>query len=274
MHESGYVEFPGSRIYYEVDGDGPALTLVHAGVAHLRMWDAQVEQWRNRFKIVRYDERGFGQSKTEDVPYSNYDDLRRVLDHVGVEKTHLLGTSRGGMIALDFTLENPDRVRSLILVAAGVGGFESDDDPRLADMWPEIERLYEAKDYEKAVEIETQIWTDGPGQPSTRVDPDVRRRMFEWNLENFRAEQDAPQVQRLDPPAAQRLGEISVPTLVMWGLLDPIDTDAAGKKLVSDIPNVRSHVFPDVAHMISLEKPSEFNKLVIDFLDEVERSAD
>ena len=83
---TGYVEYPGSRIYYEVDGEGPALTFIHACVAHLRMWDAQVAAFRDRYTVVRYDQRGFGKSTTtEDVPYSNTDDLRRVLDHVGVD---------------------------------------------------------------------------------------------------------------------------------------------------------------------------------------------
>ena len=72
---TGYVEYPGTRLYYEVDGAGPALTLIHAGVAHLRMWDAQVAAFKDRYTVIRYDERGFGKTKTEDVPYSNHDDL-------------------------------------------------------------------------------------------------------------------------------------------------------------------------------------------------------
>src|SRR4051812_9090057 len=160
---TGYVEYPGTKLYYEVDGDGPALTFVHAGVAHLRMWDAQVDEFKDRYTVIRYDERGFGQTNTEDVPYSNFDDLRRLLDHLGVEQTHLVGNSRGGMISLDFALEYPDRVRSLTLVGSGIGGFDNDD-PALTPIFEEIERLWEAKDYPQVVELETQMWTDGPGQ--------------------------------------------------------------------------------------------------------------
>ncbi len=75
--DSGFVEVPGGRLYYEVDGDGPSVTLIHAGVAHVRMWDAQVAAWRDRYRVIRYDTRGFGKTKTEDVPYSNRADLRR-----------------------------------------------------------------------------------------------------------------------------------------------------------------------------------------------------
>src|SRR3954470_4437004 len=267
--ETGYVEFPGSRIYYEVDGDGPALTFVHAGVAHLRMWDAQVEAFKDRYTVVRYDERGFGKTITEDVPYSNFDDLRRVLDHVGVERTHLVGNSRGGMIGLDFALEYPERVTSLVLVVSGTSGFDNDD-PALTPMFEEMDRLWNAKDYERAVELETQMWTDGPGQPTTRVDPDVRRRMVEWNMENARAEQEAEQIQRLDPPAAGRLGEVKIPTLVIWGKLDTSETNAAGEKLAAEIPGAQTHVFPDVAHMVSLEKRAEFNRLLAEFLADID----
>lgn len=262
---TGFVEYPGTRLYYEVDGNGPALTFIHAGVAHLRMWDAQVAAFKDRYSVIRYDERGFGKTKTEDVPYSNHDDLLHLLDHLKVDKTHLVGNSRGGQIALDFTLAHPDRVRSLTLVGAGMSGFDSDD-TSLTPLFDEMERLWKEKEYEQVVELETQMWTDGPRQSPTRVDPDVRRKMLEWNLENYRAEQEADKVERLDPPAVGRLAEVQIPTLVIWGRLDTSESNAAGEKLAAEIPGVKSHVFPDVAHMVSLEKPEEFNRLLTDFL--------
>jgi pimeloyl-ACP methyl ester carboxylesterase len=268
----GFVEFEGSRIYYEVDGDGPALTLVHAGVAHLRMWDAQVAAFKDRYTVVRYDLRGFGKSTTEDVPWSMREDLRRVLDHLEIEQTHLVGNSMGGSTCLDFTLEHPERVRSLTLVGSGVGGFSADD-PRVAEIESQMEPLYLAKDYEALVELETQVWTDGPAQPTTRVDPRLRSEMIAWNLDNYRAEQEADQIQRLDPPAATRLADVRVPTLIVWGLLDVRGVDAAARKLAAEIPGARTHIFDDVAHMVSLEKPEEFNRLLGDFLSEVDSAA-
>jgi len=272
--ETGYVEFAGARLYYEIDGDGPALTFIHACVAHLRMWDAQVAAFKDRYSVARFDLRGFGKSTTSpDVPFSGRDDLRRVLDHLGIERTHLVGNSCGGSTAIDFALEYPDRVRSLTLLAAGVGGFEAPDDPRATELEADSERLYRAKDYERLVELETQEWTDGPGQASTRVDPALRTKMIEWNLDNYRAEQENDQNERLIPPATGRLAEISVPTLVTWGELDVTSVLAAGEKMVAEIAGARSHVYPDVAHMVSLEKPDEFNRLLADFLAEVDGAA-
>ena len=143
---------------------GPALTLIHAGVAHLRMWDAQVAAWRERFRIVRYDERGFGRTITEDIPYSNAEDLGRAPGSRGRGEDAPPRDVAGGLIAMDFTLQNPDRVKSLILVAAGLNGYEVEDDPRLVAVWPEMERLEEAHEWDALVELETQIWTDGLGR--------------------------------------------------------------------------------------------------------------
>jgi pimeloyl-ACP methyl ester carboxylesterase len=269
----GFIDVPGGRLYHEADGIGPALTLIHAGVAHLRMWDAQVEAWREHFRVIRYDTRGFGRTLTEDVPYSNVEDLRLLLDALGVHRTHLLGASRGGSIATDFTLTYPDRVSSLVWVAGGVRGFEAED-ARLAEIWPEMERLEEARDWTKLVELETQVWTDGPGQPPGRVDPALRRQMIGWNMQNYLAEQPADQVIRPEFAAAERLADIKVPTLAIWGTLDELGVLRAGEKLAAEVQGARSHVFEGVAHMVNLERPAELNKLVLDFLLEVEARAE
>ena len=271
--ETGYVDVTGGRLYYEVEGDGPAVTLVHAGVANLRMWDGQVAAWRDRFRVIRYDTRGFGRTITEDVPYSNRGDLAAVLDHVGVEQTHLLGLSRGSMIATDFAVENPQRVKSLVWVAGGLRGFEPPEDPRLQEMWPEMERLEEAKEYDRLVELETQLWTDGPGQPADRVEPELRAQMISWNRANYDAPQPSTGGVPPEIPAAELLDRLTMPTLFIWGTYDELPVLAAGARLVSEVNGAQSHVFEGVAHMVNLERPAEFNQIVGDFLDAAERGA-
>jgi 3-oxoadipate enol-lactonase len=268
---SGYVDFNNARIYYEVEGDGAPATLLHAGVAHTRMWDEQVAAWRDRFRCIRYDQRGFGRTVTADVPYSNRDDLRAVLDHVGVQSTHLVGLSRGAMIALDVTVETPDRVRSLTWIAGGVRGFDFDD-PRLVDVWPEMERLEAAREWESLVEMETQMWTDGPGQSRDRVDPEIRRRMVAWNMENYSADQQANHPVQPTVPAAELLKDIDVPLFAMWGTFDELGVLKSGEKLRAEVAGARSHVFEGVAHMVNLERPAEVNRLVADFIESVEAS--
>ncbi len=267
MTEPTSVEVPGGRLAYEAEGKGPALTLIHAGVAHMRMWDEQVPAFAEHYRVIRYDTRGFGMTRSTDVEFSNRDDLRALLDHLGVERTHLLGISRGGSIALDFALEFPERLNSLVLVASTPGGFEHED-AELDSLWTEMETLYEAKDWEKLVELETALWTDGPGQPTNRVDGGMRRRMVEWNLWNYRAQPGEGKPQPLDTPAVGRLAEVAVPTLVMWGDLDEGGVLAGGEALASGIAGARSHVFEGVAHMVNMERSEEFTTRVLDFLAE------
>lgn len=266
-----FLDVPGARLAYEVEGEGHPLTLIHAGVAHLRMWDEQVTAFAERYRVIRYDTRGFGLTRAEDVPFSNRDDLLRLLDHLHVQRTHLIALSRGASIALDFTLEHPERVSALVLGATTPSGFEFEA-PELDAIWKEMERLEEAKDWAPLVELETQVWTDGVGQPTDRVRPDVRERMVEWNLENYRAEGGYGQPEALDPPAVGRLGDVGVPTLVTWGDLDVPDIPAGGEAMVGGIPGARRHIFKGAAHMINLEYADEFNRLILDFLAKAEGS--
>lgn len=266
----GFIEVPGGRLYAEADGDGPPIVFIHAGVAHLRMWDDQVAALRDAYRVIRYDTRGFGRTVVEDVPYSNRADLAAVIDHFAAETAHIVGLSRGGMIALDFTVENPGRVRSLTWVAGGVRGYEFPDDPRELEIWPEMERLEKERQWEPLVEMETRLWTDGPGQPSDRVDPEIRRKMTQWNLESYRAEQQANQPIQPDVPAAQLLERVTMPVLITWGTLDVTTVAQCGEKLAQDVPGARRHIFEGVAHMVNLERPAEFNRLLRDFVDEVE----
>ena len=137
-------------------------------------------------------------------------------------------------------------------------------------MWPEMERLEEAKDWEPLVELETQVWTDGPGQPADRVDPALRRQMIEWNMDNYRADQPANQPIQPEVPAAQLIDRIKVPALFIWGTFDEQPVLRTGEKLAAEVQGARSHVFEGVAHMVNLERPEEFNRLVGDFLAEVD----
>src|SRR5918998_5283262 len=120
-----YLETNGARIYYEVDGSGEPLLMVHAGVANLRMWDDQVGALRESYRVIRYDTRGFGRTETDAVEFSNRADLAALLAHLGEGSAHLVGLSRAGSIALDFALEHADRVRSLTVAAGGVSGYQA-----------------------------------------------------------------------------------------------------------------------------------------------------
>jgi pimeloyl-ACP methyl ester carboxylesterase len=268
MAETGFCDVDGGRLYYEVEGSGPALALIHAGVANLRQWDEQVPEFSRHHRVIRYDSRTYGKTTTDNVEVSNRGDLAALLDHLGVEWAAILGLSRGGQIAVDFTLAYPDRASALIAVAAGISGFDFPTTPEEQALWDEYERRYDAGDWEWVVDTETAMWVDGPGQPSDRVPAEIRQRVHDWIAEGYKAHaNEEPSSKPLDPPAAKRLGEITVPTLVMVGDLDTRDTVAACRKLVGEIPGARLEVFKGVAHMVNLEQPERFTRLVLEFLD-------
>ena len=263
-----YLETNGARIAYDVAGSGAPVLFVHAGVANRSMWDDQVEALRDAYRVIRHDTRGFGETETDAVAFSNRADIATLLDHLGESSAHIVGLSRGGQIALDFALEFPERVRSLTVVAGGVGGYESPAE--LPDeTWEAVEAMEQAKDWEALSDWETAFWADGPGQSPDRVPP-VRRRVHDWVLTNYRAEKTEGEPQPLDPPAETRLAELRAPLLVMLGTLDDPGTVDSMRHLVASVPGARLEEFVS-AHMVNLEHPDRFNRVLRAFLDGILR---
>jgi len=260
-----FVESDGARLYFEVDGSGPALVLVHAGVANLRMWDPHVPVWSGDHTVVRFDTRGFGRTESEHVEFSNRADLIAVMDHVGVERACLVGVSRGGQIVLDTTLEHPQRVAGLVVAAGGVGGFTPATNVGTPEMWVEAEKHWEAHDWEWLADFETRYWVDGPGQPEGRVEAAIRSLVHGWILDNYRAENEEGIPQPLDPPAVGRLAEVACPTQVTIGSLDDPGTNEACRLLAGSVAGGRLEVFDSAAHMLTLEQPDRFTRLVAEF---------
>ncbi len=271
--ETGFVQVEGGRLYYEAAGIGPALVLVHAGVADFRMWDEQFEVFAERYRVIRYDTRGFGKTTSENVSFSNRQDIVDLLRHLGVERTAILGLSRGGQIAIDFTLEHPEMVTALIAVAAGISGFGGPATEAEMALFTEYERLEKEKAYEELTDFEVRVWGDGPNQPGPRADVRVRERLREMIANNYRLHQEELQPRVLEPPAVERLGEIRAPTLVLWGDLDFSEVGAAMTLLTERVPGAQHVIFPGVAHMVNMEEPVRFNALVLDFLEQAGLSA-
>ncbi len=268
LRETGKVEVNGARISYEVAGKGESLVLVHAGIADGRMWDGQVEAFAQQYRVIRYDLRGFGETAMVEGPYSHHEDLRGLLDSLEVGRAHLVGCSMGGGAVLDFALRHPERVGALILVGAAVSGFEGDFEP--PEQWDELVAADEAGDLGRVSELEVQIWVDGPGRRPEDVDGAVRDLVREMNLIALQNEasglgEELPS----DPPAVDRLSEIRAPALILVGDADQPRTLAAADLLAGDLPNARKVVMAGVAHLPNMERPEEFNRILLDYLEDV-----
>lgn len=263
--ESGFAEVNGASLYYEILGEGEPLILLHAGIADRRMWDGQFGAFADRYRVVRYDRRGFGRSALEEGPYSHHDDLRGLLDYLGIERSSFVGCSMGGATVIDFVLSDPERARALVLVGSAVSGVESDTQP--PQEWEELVAADEAGDLERVSELEVRIWVDGPYRYPGAVDPAVRNLVREMNLISLLSEASGLGEERpANPPAAERLGEIRAPTLVVAGALDRPEIVARSELLVHSIPHARIILMDGTAHLPNMEKPGEFNRTVLKFL--------
>ena len=264
QRETGIADVNGARLYYEVAGSGQPLVFVHAGIADHRMWDDQFDVFAQQYRVIRYDARGFGRSDMPPGPFAFRDDLYGLLKHLGAEKAWLVGCSMGGATSLDFTLEHPEMVGALVLIGSGLGGYPYEESP----LDTEAEDAIKARDFERANELDLRLWVDGLNRTPEQVRPGVRERVSEMNMASLRRidEQEQAQQQRLDPPAAGRLGEIGAPTLVIVGDRDVRDIQRIADALEQGIPNARKVVMADAAHVPNMEWPDEFNRIVLDFL--------
>ena len=154
-----------------------------------------------------------------------------------------------------------------MLVCPSVSGFESDDEP--PDECEELVKADEALDLERVSELEVRIWMDGPYRGSERVDPAMRDLIREMNLIALQNEAALGEEHPVEPPAVERLAEIRVPVLVVAGELDRPEANARADLLARSIARAQKVVVGETAHVPNMEKPEEFNRVVLGFLGEV-----
>ncbi len=255
---------------YEVEGAGPAVLLIHEGIADRTMWEPQWERWRERFELVRYDQRGFGESDDPSGPFSFHSDALAVLEAASIDRVAVIGASMGGKAALDLALAEPDRVAALVLVGATPSGWEPS--PELMARFEAVEAAYERGGLEAANEVELGMWVDGPGRGPGEVDPAVRARVARMNLAALEREEAREQrgaeiePGELDPPALGRLGELAVPVLVVTGALDQPSVLAGSAAIAEGVAGAEAVEIGDTAHVPNLERANEFDAAVLPFL--------
>ena len=260
---------PSGELYYEESGEGPVVVLGHAGIADHTMWDDQVGPFSERYRVIRYDLRGFGRSSTPETGYAPHDDLRALLAHLDIERAALVGVSISGGIALDFALAHPEMLWALVPVAAGMDGYDWSADEALQRFGAEEKAAVEAGDIDRAVDLNVRLWVDGPGRGPEQVAHAVREKVRRMQRAIFERGEPAGQPVPLEPLAITRLEDICAPTLAIVG-----DQDARALVEITDliarrVPSAQKAVIRDTAHLPNIERPDEFNRLVLDFLASV-----
>jgi 3-oxoadipate enol-lactonase len=277
--QTGYCPVHNGELYYEVEGEGGAsmgIVFIHACICDHSMWDAQMPAFTQKYRVLRFDQRGHGASRTQDTEYSGRQDLLDLMNHVGIDRAVLIGCSCGGQLALDMALAHPDRVSAVVSVCGGLSGQENI--PGLVEAWMKsdegkyfmsLEELVEAKKFDEVSERETHAWVNGIPQAKGRASAALYQRVLKTVRANYDRQDGKAKATPLDPPAALRLAEVAVPVLFVLGDLDADETHWVADAIVAGVPSARKAVFEDAAHLPSMEQPHRFNKMVLAFLQEI-----
>jgi 3-oxoadipate enol-lactonase len=253
-------------VWHDVHGQGPPVVLLHAGVTDSRLWEPQLRSFSQSHSVLRVDLPGFGNSPIETNPVSNRDAIRGAMDAESIDRAALVGVSLGGGTALELALESPERASALVLVGAGLPDHEWSDE--VTSFFAAEEEALERGDLDEAVDANLRTWLAGPRRSLDDIDPVLRELVGEMQRQAFKQQKghDDVRVLRLDPPASERFGEVKVPTLVVTGDEDVADIHRIADRLAVGIPGAERATIAGAAHLPNLERPDEFDRIVLGFL--------
>jgi 3-oxoadipate enol-lactonase len=245
-------------LFYEVSGSGHPLVFIHAFSVDRRMWEPQIVEFESRFQVIRYDLRGHGRSVAPTEPYTGHEDLRKLLDALGISSATLVGLSAGAEVAINFAIAYPDRATGLVLAAPGLGGYRL---PPLPWTRPVFEAAA-AGDAERAA----KLWAQTPIM-AMRTNLEATETVTALVMDNARLWSYQRTERPLSPPAVDRLAEIACPALVIVGEEDLPHIKDVGRLLFNRIANATLVMVPGAAHFPNLDTPDLFNDAVQDFLE-------
>jgi pimeloyl-ACP methyl ester carboxylesterase len=265
---TGFVEVPGGKIWYEAQGQGTPLVLIHDGLLSSETWDEQVPTFARTFRVIRYDRRGYGRSEAPKEPWSDVDDLHALLEFLKIEQAILIGCSYGGSLAVDYTLAHPDRVEGMVLVGPVVSGL-----PYSRHFWRRTLGNFASQVRGGDLKATIDAWVNDP-YITDAANTGVRERIRELLTRNP-ASISVGRVQPKTPerPAAGRLREIRKPVLLVVGASDVPDVHAHAGALEGGIHRARRVVVPGAGHLVHMEKPETFNEIAFAFMRPGESAA-
>lgn len=253
----------GIDINYLIEGEGPWLTLSHSLACNLHMWDEEARRLSQRYKVLRYDTRGHGGSSAPSGAYTLdllADDLHGLLQALGVETTHFVGLSMGGMIGQTFALKYPGRFDSLALCDTS-----SRYPAEAAGLWADRIKTVETKGMEPLVVPTLERWfTESFRRTHAGVVETVANMIRTTPAPGYAGCCHA--IPKINLTA--RLQEIRCSALVIVGKDDPGTPVAMAEDIHRAMPGSRLVVIPSAAHLSNLEQPEAFNQALGEFLDQ------
>jgi 3-oxoadipate enol-lactonase len=257
-------------LYHKLAGEGEAVVLLHAGLGDSRMWDGQWDAFAAGYRTMRCDLRGWGRSPIEPGSFSNARDVSELSAKLEIERAAFIGNSMGGSAALELALERPELVSALVLVGSGLPGHEWSDAVRA--LQAEEDDALARGDVDAAIDANLRLWLAGPNRGLDDVDAGVRSlvaEMLHQAIANWLPVLESAEEEPFAADVSGRLGEIGCPVLVLVGEEDVEDIQRIAQRIAREIPGARHATIPNAAHLPQLERPAEFNELVLGFLAEV-----
>lgn len=245
---------------HDVEGAGPPVLLIHAGVADRRMWQPLLPALAHAFTVVRPDLRGFGHTPLPGQRYADADDLAELLDELDLDGVRVVGASLGGRVALELATRHPDRIDELVLLDPAYRGVPPDAELDALD--EQEEQLLAAGDLDGAVALTVRTWLGPAADDRAReLVAVMQRRAYDLQLE---AERHDP------PPDRERIevdpSAIAVPTTVVVGAHDLSLFRAVARMLAAEIPGADLVELDWAGHLPSLERPDRILALLLDVL--------
>ena len=254
----------GIEISYEIEGEGPLVTFSHSLACNLSMWDEQVRVLRDRYRVLRYDTRGHGQTSAPTGAYTLdqlADDLKGLLDGLGVAATHFVGLSMGGMIGQVLALKHPAMVQSLTLCDT-----TSRYPPGAAAVWEERIKTVGAQGMEPMVAPTLERWFTPPFRARRKdlmgtIGTMIRRTPAAGYVGCCHA---LPKIN-----VTERLRDVRCPALVIVGEDDPGTPVEMARDIHAALPVAELAVLCRASHLSNVEQPGEFNRALGGFLDKL-----
>lgn len=268
------VAVDGDELFFEDAGSGYPVVMLHDGTLHSVIWQHQIGHLSTHWRVVAYDRRGYGRSTKPDTGYSNVEDLRVVLDSLGITRAVLIGASAGGRLAMEFAVLHPERVAGLVLIGAVIGGF--DMVPEFVSLrWRLVEPLL-TPDHTSllnpltadAIDETIRRYRDDPYIISER-----NASAKAWFIEQLKGSfanvlNPGRHMKWLDPPVSGRLAEIRAPTLIVVGEDDHPELHAQAGALQWGIRDATRVMVSSAGHFPQIERPDVTNALISTFLRE------
>jgi pimeloyl-ACP methyl ester carboxylesterase len=254
---------------YDEVGNGPAVVLLHAGIADRTMWTEHLEPLAQAgYRAMAMDLSGFGEAAVAAGEQAPWIDVLATMDATEIHEAALVGNSFGGAVALRAAVLAPERVSALALISAPAPGV--DPSPELEAAWAAEEGALERGDLDAAVAAVVETWTlpDAPSELRDRI-ATMQRRAYEMQADAEEVTEAADPVED-DPDALRRL---EMPTLVAVGDQDKPEFREGAEVLAGAMPNARLEMIEGAGHLAPLETPEAFRALLMEFLESAERGS-